>query len=186
MDCSISGFPVHHKIPEHAQTSGGQSIGVSASASVPPMNIKDSFPLGLNGLITLQSKKLSKSLLTAQFKSINSSALSFLYGPTLTSIHDYWKNILWLDGPLSFVSEVISLLFNMLYMLVIALLPRSKSLLISWLQSLSAVILEPKKIKSLHCFHCYPFICLEVMGPDAMIFWMLSFSQLFHSSFSLS
>ena len=80
--------------------SGGQSIGVSASASVFPMNIQDSFPLGLTGLISLQSKGLSRvfsfsSLLknsSQEFRSINSLAFSLLYGPALTSIHDYWKN----------------------------------------------------------------------------------------------
>ena len=62
-----------------------------------------------------------------------------------------------------------SLLFNMLSRLVITLLPKSKRLLISWLQSPSAVILEPKKMKSVTVSTVYPFICHEVMGPDAMI-----------------
>ena len=62
-----------------------------------------------------------------------------------------------------------SLLFNMLSRLVIAFLPTSKSLLISWLQSLSAVILEPKKIKPLTVFIVSPSICHDVIGPDAMI-----------------
>ena len=66
----------------------------------------------------------------------------------------------------TFVGKVMSLLFNMLSQLVIAFLPRSKHLLILWLQSPSAVILEPKKIVC-HCFHCS--ICHEVMGQDAMI-----------------
>ena len=68
----------------------GQSIG--ASASVLPMNIQGRFPLGLTGLISLLFKELSESSPTPQFESINSSVLSFLYSPTLTSIHDYWKN----------------------------------------------------------------------------------------------
>ena len=129
MDCSMPGFPVHHQLPELAQTlvhwvgdaiqpshplssispptfnlpsirvfsksqfftSGGQSIGVSASASVLPMNIQDWFPLWLTGLISLQSKGLSRvpSNTTVQKHSL---VLSCLYGPTLTSIHDYWKN----------------------------------------------------------------------------------------------
>ena len=62
-----------------------------------------------------------------------------------------------------------SLLFNRLSSFVIAFLPRSKSLLISWLQSPSAVILEPKKIKSVTVSFVSPSICHEVMGPDAMI-----------------
>ena len=79
------------------------------------------------------------------------------------------------------VSKVISLLFNMLSRLVIAFLPRSKHLLILWLQSLSAVILEPKKIKSLTVSIVSPSIYHEVMGLDAMIlvFWMLSFKPAF-------
>ena len=84
----------------------------------------------------------------------------------------------------TFVGKVIPLLFNTLSRFVIAFLPRSKSLLISWLQSASAVILEPPKIKSVTVSTVSPFICHEVMGLDAMIFifWMLSFKP----SFSLS
>ena len=70
---------------------------------------------------------------------------------------------------MTFVGKVISLLFNMLFRLVIAFLPRSKCLLISWLQSPSAVILEPHKIKSVTVSIVSPSICHEVMGPDAMI-----------------
>ena len=69
----------------------------------------------------------------------------------------------------TFVGKVMSLLFNMLSRLVIAFLPRSKGLLILWLQSPSAVILEPKKIKSVTVS---PSICHEVMGPDDMIFFL--------------
>ena len=68
----------------------------------------------------------------------------------------------------TFVSKVMSLPFNMLSSLVIAFLPRSKYLLISWLQSPSAVILEPKKIKSVIVSIFPPSICHEVLGPDAM------------------
>ena len=78
---------------------------------------------------------------------------------------------------LSCLGEVISLFFNMLSRLVIAFLPRSKPFLISWLQSPSAVILEPPKIKSVTVSIVSPYICHKVMGPDAMIlvFGMLSF-----------
>ena len=69
----------------------------------------------------------------------------------------------------TFVGKVLSLLFNMLSRLVIAFLPRRKHLLISWLQSISAVILEPRKIKSLTVSVVSPSIYDEVMGPDAMI-----------------
>ena len=130
MDCSRPGFPVHHQLPELAEThvhqvgdamqsshpvipfsshfqsfptsgsfpmsqffpSDGQSIGASASASVLPMNIQGLFPLGLTGLTSCSPRDSQESSPTPQFKSINSSVLSFLYGPTLTSIHDYWKN----------------------------------------------------------------------------------------------
>ena len=128
LDCSMSGFPVHHQFLEFAQTlvhwvsdaiqpshpvipfssclqsfpasgsfpmshfftSCDQSIG--ASASVLPMNIQDWFLLGLSCLISLQSKRLSRVFSNITFKSINSLVLSFLYIPTLISIHDYWKN----------------------------------------------------------------------------------------------
>ena len=81
----------------------------------------------------------------------------------------------------NFVGKVMSLLFNVLSRLVIIFLPRSKHLLISWLQSPSAVILEPLKIKSDTVSTVSPSICHEVMGPDAMIlvFWMLSFKPTF-------
>ena len=69
----------------------------------------------------------------------------------------------------TFVGKVMSLLFNMLSRLVIAFFPRNKRLLISWLQSPSAVILEPKKIKPVTVSIVFPSICHEVMGPDAMI-----------------
>ena len=77
-------------------TSGGQSIGVSASASVLPVNIQDRYPLGLTGFNSLQSKGLSRvfSNTTVQKHQFFGSHLSFFffYSPTLTSIHDYWKN----------------------------------------------------------------------------------------------
>ena len=73
-------------------TWGGQSIGVSASASVLPMNTQDWSPLGRTGWISLQPRDSQESSATPQFKSINFSALSFLHSPTLTSVHDHWKN----------------------------------------------------------------------------------------------
>ena len=105
---------------------------------------------------------------TPQFKRINSLVLSFLHSPTLTSILSTGKTkalTRW-----TFVGKVMSLLFNMLFRLVIAFLPRSKCLLISWLQALSAVILEPPKIKSFTVSSVSPSIYHEVMGPDAMVF----------------
>ena len=88
--CFLS-FPASGSFPMNQFfISGGQSFG--ASASVLPMNIQDWFPLGFTGLISLQSRGLSRVFSNTQFKNINSSALSFLYGPALTSIHDYWKS----------------------------------------------------------------------------------------------
>ena len=85
-------FPASRSFPvSQLFASRGQSIG--ALASVLSMDIQDWFPLGWTGLISLQSKGLSQeSSPTPQFKSISSLALSFLYSPTLTSIHDFWKN----------------------------------------------------------------------------------------------
>ena len=111
-------------------TSGGQSIGVSVSASVLPKNIQGWLPLGLTGWISLQSRGLSRSFPEPWFKSINSSVLSFLYSPSLTSVHDYWKNHS--SDYMDLVSRVMSLLFNTLSRFVMAYFPRNKHLLISW------------------------------------------------------
>ena len=159
-------------------TSSGQSIGALLLSSVLPMNIQGWFPCC--------PRDFQESSPAPWSESINFSRLSLLYGPTLTSIHDYWKTIALTTW--TFVSKVMSLLFNTLSRFVIAFLPRSKHLLISWLQSLSAVILEPKKIKSVTVSTFSPSICHEVMGPDVMIlvFWMLSFMSAFSlSSFTL-
>ena len=88
----------------------------------------------------------------------------------------------------TFVDKVMSLLFNRLSRLIITFFPRSKHLLISWLQSPSAVILEPKKIKSATVSTVSSSICHELMESDAMIlvFWIWILNQLFHSPLSLS
>ena len=98
--------------------------------------------------------------------------LSYLYMTIGTTIH----LTIWM-----FVGKVMFLLFNMLSRFIITFLPRSKCLLISWLQSLSAVILEAKKIKSVTASIFSPSICHEVMELDAMIlvFWMLNFKPVF-------
>ena len=89
----LQSFPALGSFPMNQFfASDGQSIRVSASASVLPMNIQDWFPLGWTGLISLHPRDTQESSPTPQFKSINFSVLSFLYNPTLTSIHDYWKN----------------------------------------------------------------------------------------------
>ena len=158
---------------------GGQSIGVSASVSVLPMNIQDWFPLVCTGWTFWLSRVFSNT--TVQKHQFFGSQRS---SQSNSHIHTWL-----LEKPIAltrqtFVGKVTSLLFNMLSSLVIAFLPRSKHILISWLQSPSAVILEPKKIKSLTVSIVSPSICHEVLGPDAMIFifWMLSFKPTFSLS----
>ena len=107
-----------------------------------------------------------KSLLQPQFKSINFSALSFLHSPTLTFNKTTAKTIALTRQ--TFVGKVMSLLLNVLSRLVISFLPRSKCLLISWLQSPSAVILEPPKMKSDTVSTVLPSISHRVMGPNAI------------------
>ena len=101
---------------------------------------------------------------TPQFKSINSSVLSFLHIPISHPYMTTGKTIALTRW--TFVGKIISLFFNILSRLVITFLPRSKRLLISWLQSPSAVILEPKKIKSDTVSTVSPSICHEMMGPE--------------------
>ena len=145
-------------------TSDGQNIGVSASASVLPMNIQDWFPLRWTGWISLQSKGL-KSL-----PQHHSSKASILWCSAFSLVqlsHPYiatGKTIALTRWTL--VGKVMSLLFNMLSRLVIAFLPRRKRLLISWLQSSSAVLLEPPKIKSVTVSIVSPSICHEVKGLE--------------------
>ena len=102
-----------------------------------------------------------------QFESINSSALSLSLWTTLTSVYDHWKNQSLDSMELCWQSDVSA--FEYAVRLVIAFLPRSKHFLISWLQSLSAVILESQKIKSVTASTFSLSICHEVVGPDAMI-----------------
>ena len=100
------------------------------------------------GLFAVQGtpKCLLDSCFKSKFENISYSALILLYDATVTSVHDYWKNHSF--DCMDFIGKVMSLLLNTLSRFVIAFLPKSKGLLISWLQSPSAVILEPKKIKS--------------------------------------
>ena len=109
-----------------------------------------------------------KSLLQHHSSKASILLCSAFFSPTLTSIYDYRKTIALTRW--TFVDKVMSLLFNTLSRLVITFLPRSKRLLISWLQSPSALILEPQKIKSDAGSTLSPSISREVMGPDAMIF----------------
>ena len=125
-----------------------------AKVSVLPMNIQDWFPLEWTGWISLQSKGLSKSLL--QHHSSKASILQCSAFLIVNLSHPYMTTGTTMAlTRQTFVGKVMSLLLNMLSRLVITFLQRSKCLLISWLQSLSAVILEPPTIKC-HCFHCFP------------------------------
>ena len=181
----LQSFPASGSFPMSAFfASGGQSIGASASASVLPMNTQDWPPLGWTGWISLQSLNCQESSPTPQFKSINYWCSAFFMFQLSHSYMTIGKTMVWLDGPLLAKQ---CFCFLRLSRWVIAFLLRSKCLLISWLQSPSAVILEPGRIKSLTVSIVSPSICYEVMGPDAMIviFWMLSF-KLFHSLLSLS
>ena len=169
----------HQHTKSHFFISGGQSIGVSAKASALPMNIQDWFPLGWTGWISLQSKGLSSLL---QHHSSKASVLWHSAFFMVQLSHPYMtpgKTIALTRW--TFVSKGMALLFNMLSRLVITFLLRSKHLLISWLQSPSAVISEPPKIKSATV---YTSVCHGVMGLDAVIlvFWMLSFKPTFSLS----
>ena len=167
--------------------SAGHSIGASASASVLPMNIQDWFPLGLTGLISLQSRGLSRVFCNTTVQKhqfvgtypLHCSGLENSVDCIVQGVAKSWTQLsdfhfhfpaffmIQLAHPYmttgkiialtrrTFVGKVMSLLFNMMSRFVIALLPRSKHLLISWLQSPSAVILEPQN-KVCHCFHCFP------------------------------
>ena len=216
MDCSMPGLAVHHQLLEPTQThvhhvsdaiqpshplvipfssclqffpasgsfqisqfftSGGQNIGVSASASVSNEYW---------GLISFRIDWLDLLAVQGTLKNLlqhhSSKASILLRSAFIVQLsHPYMSKQ-------TFVGKVMSLLFHMLSRMVIAFLPRSKHLLISWLQSPSAVILKPKKIKSLTVSIVSPSIFHKVMGPDGMILvsWMLSFKPTFHSPFSLS
>ena len=161
-------------------TLGGQNTGVSASVS--PVNIQDWFPLGWPGWISLQSKRLNSLL---QHHSSKASILwhsAFFIVQILHSYMTTGKTIALTRW--TFVGKVMSQFFNMLSRSVIDFLPRSKHLLILWLQSPSEMILGPPKVKSVTVSTVSPSIHHEVMGPDAMIltFWMLSFKQAFSFS----
>ena len=108
--------------------------------------------------------------------------LYLLSGPSLTSIYNCWKNQ-WFLTIWTFVGKVMSLLFNVLSRFVIAYLPRSKRLLIWWLQSPSAAILETKKMKSITVSTFSTCICHEVMGWDAMILFVCVFNAEFQAGF---
>ena len=146
-------------------TSGGLTIGVSASISVLPMNIQTeliSFRMDWLDLLAVQGTL--KSLLQHYSSKASILRCSAVFIVQLSHPYTTTGKIIALTRR-TFVNKVMSLLFNMLSRLVITFLPRSKSLLILWLQSPSAVILKPKKIKS---DTVSPSISHEVMGPEAI------------------
>ena len=187
----LQSFPASGSFPmSWLFISSGQIIEASASATVLPMNIQDWLPLKLMVLISFLSRALwrvfsSPTITKCQFFDIQTSLLSNSHICT-------WllgkKNITLIIQ--TFVSKMISLLFfNILSRFAIAFLPKSKCLLISWLQSSSTVILKPKKAKFVTVANFLPSICHEVMGLDAMIFIFLlvSFKLTFLcSSFTLT
>ena len=149
-------------------TSGDQVINTSASVSVLPMYIQSWFPLVLTGLISLQSSGLSSIFSNTTVQKHQFFGTQPFYGPVLTSVLNYWKNHRF--DYMDLCWQVMPLLFNTLSRLVIAFLPnrwKASLIIMSWLQSLSAVILEPKKIKSattstfssklqyMQCFHYF-------------------------------
>ena len=158
---ALGSFPVSWLF-----TIGGQSIGALASSSVLSMNIQGLFPLGLTGLICLLSKGFSRVFSSTTVQKVLLSTFFMVH--TSHSYMTAGKTIaltIW-----TFASKVMSLLFNTLSRFVIAFVPRSKHLLISWLQSPSAVILGPKKIESVTASTFSSSFCHVVMGLDAMIF----------------
>ena len=206
MGCSIPGLPVHHQLPELAQTHVhrvGDAIQPShplSSPSLPAFNLSQhqgfsndsvlhirwpkywSFRFSISssneysGLISFKMEWLDLLAVQGTLKSLlqhHSSKASILWYSAFFTVqlsHPYMttgKTIALTRR--TFVGKVMSLLFNMLSRLVITFLPRSKHLLISWLQSPSVVILEPRKIKSDTVYTVSPSISHEVMGPDAMI-----------------
>ena len=160
--------------------SGGQSIRALALASVLPVNIQGWFPLGLTGLISLLLQELSRVFSTTVQKHLF-FGIQFSYDPTLTPIHDYWEKLSFDYLDLCWQSDVFAL--NMLSRFVIAFLPRSKCLLISWLQSLFTVFWSP----NLSLFPLFPLL-FKMKWWDQMP-WSLLFAcrvltQLFHSPFT--
>ena len=183
----LQSFPASGSFPmSQLFAACGQSIGVSASASVLPMNIQDWFPLGGTGWISLQSKGLSRVFSNTTVQKHQFFGFHFHQFFIVQLSHPYMttgKTIALTRR--TFVGKVTSLLFNKLSRWVITpFLLRSKCLLISWWQSPSVVIVEPPKIKPATVFTVSPSICHEVVGLDAkiLVFWMLTLKPTFSLS----
>ena len=164
MDCSTPGFPVYHQLLELAQThvhwvsDAIQPSHPLSSPSPPAFNLSQHQGLfQWVSSLDQMAKVLELQLQHQSFQWIFRIDWYMATGKTIALTK--W----------TFVGKVMSLLFTVLSRFVIAFLPRSKHLLISWLQSLSAVILEAKKIKTVTVSIVSPSIWQEVMGPDAVI-----------------
>ena len=149
-------------------TSGGQNIGVSASISVLPNEHSGLISFRMDCFDLLAVQGTLKSLLQHHSSKASILQCSVFFMVQLSYPYMTTGKTIALTRR-TFVAKVMSLLFNMLSRLVITFLPRSKHLLISWLLSPSAVILEPPKINSAIVSTVSPSICHEVMGLDAMI-----------------
>ena len=206
MDCSTAGFPVHHQIPEPAQT----HVHRVSDAIQPSHPLLSPSPATFNlSHIRVFSNESVLHIRWPKYWNLNFSISPSNEHPGLISFGMDWLDLLAVQETLksllqhhsskasirlrsaffivqfshpymttgktialtrqNFVGKVMSLLFNMLSRFVIAFLPTSEHLLISWMQLPSAVILEPKKIKSVTVSIVSPSICHDVMGPDAMI-----------------
>ena len=161
---SPQSYPASRSFPvSQLFTLGGQSIAALASTSAPPVNVQDWFPLGLTGLISLLSKELCRVFSSTKHQLFSTQ-------PSFWSNFHICSWLLEKNHSFDYI-DLHQQSDDMLFRFVIAFLPRSKHLLISWLQSLSAVILVPKKITLTSNFP--PSICHLVMGLDAII--LLSF-----------
>ena len=159
MDSSTPGFPVHHQVPEPTQTHVHR-VGDAIQPSYPlcPLLPPSVFRVfSSESILHIRWPKYWSFSFSISPSNEYSGLISCRFGNTIALTRQ------------TFVGKVLSLLLNMLSRLVIAFLPRSKLLLISWLQSPSAVIWDPEEIKSLTVSIVYPCICHGVMGPDVMI-----------------
>ena len=151
-------FPASGIFPmSHLFASDDQNTGASALASVLPVSIQGWSPSRLTGLMSLLSKELSGVFSSTQFEDISPLVFCLLYQPALTTICDQWE-----DYSLTiriFVGRVTSLLFNTPSRFVITVLPKSTHLPISWLQSPSAVVLDPRR-GNLSLLPPFPGFCL--------------------------
>ena len=154
----LQSFPASWSFPmSQFFASGGQNIGASNSASVLPINTQDQFPLGLTGLISFQSKGLSRVCTNTTFQKNQFFWHSTFFMVQLSHPYKTTGKTKALTRQ-TFVGKVMSLIFNMLFGLFIDFLPRSKCLLISWLQQSSAVILEPPFKRNLSLFPLFPHL----------------------------